>query len=306
MSPETRAGIGPARVKSFLAFRVFVSLRVPCMKVRVGAAWEPSSPRRRAHFGVKRHCARACSPRIGDARCDLTKAFDAMFPRPAANIADRFTRMSAILATDPVVRVLQATPEQWAVLQALFAASGGVAGAAVAVVVAPPGAAEGQRAEDGGDSSDVGGQRSAITEVKEIVTGIHREIAAVRKGMGELQRAGGKAPSYAVPTEEEARRLFALMVACHTEHNLREAPVKAVFDLYCKLGFSARETALRLKCSKATVINRLALLRQRTGVSADHLRDYKPFFEQIESSLAEPRARRIRRGDAIYGDDPDE
>ena len=31
---------------------------------------------------------------------------------------------------------------------------------------------------------------------------------------------------------------------------------------------------------------------------------YKPFFEQIETSLTDPRARRIRRDDAIYGDPP--
>jgi hypothetical protein len=129
-------------------------------------------------------------------------------------------------------------------------------------------------------------------------------------GALRARKTGGELFSALLPppgdecTIENARKLYALMLACHTEQGWREAPIKSVFDLYCKSGFSAQAVALKLQCSKATIINRLGTLRQRTGVSADRLRDYKPFFEQIETSLTDPRARRIRRDDAIYGDPP--
>ncbi len=70
------------------------------------------------------------------------------------------------------------------------------------------------------------------------------------------------------------------------------------------MGFSAEEVRVKLRCSKATVINRLNTLRDTTGVPADKLRAYKPFFDDIEKSLADPRAKRIRRKDAVHGDDP--
>lgn len=141
---------------------------------------------------------------------------------------------------------------------------------------------------------------------------LESHLTLMPSGLLHAPKSGGELFSALLPpvieelTMEVARKLYALVLACHTEQVLREAPIKSVFDLYCKMGFSAEETAIKLKCSKATIINRLKLLRQRTGVSADKLRDYKPFFEEIETSLADPRARRIRRKDAMHGDDPDE
>ncbi len=49
-------------------------------------------------------------------------------------------------------------------------------------------------------------------------------------------------------------------------------------------------------------MSRLATLREIAGVPAERLRGYKPFFEETEKTLREPRARRVRREDAIYGD----
>jgi hypothetical protein len=106
-------------------------------------------------------------------------------------------------------------------------------------------------------------------------------------------------------SEQEQRRIYACMLlAAKDQAGTREAPLKDVFDFYCLKDFSAGEIALRLGCSKASVINRLATLREIAGVPARYLRVYKPFFEAIEKSLTEPRARRVRRDAAAYGDDP--
>jgi DNA-directed RNA polymerase specialized sigma24 family protein len=106
-------------------------------------------------------------------------------------------------------------------------------------------------------------------------------------------------------SDEELRRIYArVLLTAQGEVGWREAPIKEVFDFYCLKGFSAREVAVKLGCSKATVMNRLAALGKLAGVPARELRVYKPFFERMEEDLRDPRARRVRRRDAAYGDDP--
>jgi hypothetical protein len=108
-------------------------------------------------------------------------------------------------------------------------------------------------------------------------------------------------------SEEELRRIYAqILLTAKEQSGVREAPLREVFDFYCLKGFSAQEVAVKLGCSKATVMNRLGTLRELAGVAAEKLRAYKPFFEQTERALRDPRARRLRRKDAAYGDDPAE
>jgi hypothetical protein len=115
-----------------------------------------------------------------------------------------------------------------------------------------------------------------------------------------------------VPKEEEdlsdeaLRKAFAqILLAAKAQPGSIEAPIKDVFDLYCMKDLSSRQTAAKLNCSKATIINRLAEIQKLCGgVKPAKLRDHKPFFERMEKDLADPRARRIRRKDAAQGDDP--
>ena len=115
-----------------------------------------------------------------------------------------------------------------------------------------------------------------------------------------------------VPKEEEdlsdeaLRKAYAqILLAAKAEPGGVEGPIKDVFDLYCMKDFSAREVAVKLKCSKATIINRLAEIRRLSGgLSPASLRDHKPFFERMDKDLTDPRARRLRRKDAASGDDP--
>ena len=105
---------------------------------------------------------------------------------------------------------------------------------------------------------------------------------------------------------DEIRKLYALVLLGDSEQLERKAPLKRVFDLYCREGLTADEVAVRCRCSKATILNRLNALQQRTGVPPEKLRAFQPMFADIETALTDPRAKRIREADAIYGEDPDE
>ena len=142
-------------------------------------------------------------------------------------------------------------------------------------------------------------------EVREIVAGIHREIATVRKNLAELRAAREEGSDEL--DDEALRKIYgAVLLTGRNEPGARGAPLKEVFDCYCVKGFSAQEVSVKLGCSKATVMNRLATLRQIAGVPASELRAYKPLFEQTEKVLQEPRARRVRPEDALYGDERSE
>ena len=140
---------------------------------------------------------------------------------------------------------------------------------------------------------------------------LESNLTLLPSGLLQARRSGGELFSALLPdapeeiTEEAARKLYAQVLVCASEQTDRKAPIKQVFDLYCRMGFSAEAVGVKLHCSKATVINRLNTLHQRTGVTADKLRAYTPFFADIEKSIADPRAKRIRRKDAAQGDDPD-
>jgi hypothetical protein len=139
-------------------------------------------------------------------------------------------------------------------------------------------------------------------EVREIMARMHREIATVRKDMVELRAARERLEGSDELDDEALRKIYAaILLTGMDEPGAREAPLKEVFDFYCVKGFSAQEVSVKLGCSKATVMNRLATLRQIAGVPASELRAYKPFFEQTEKILQEPRARRVRPEDALYG-----
>jgi hypothetical protein len=140
--------------------------------------------------------------------------------------------------------------------------------------------------------------REHLARAGAIFVDLESALTLLPSGLLHCQRTAGELFSGLVtaPAEEftieEARKLYALVLAFQSDAPVRKAPLRQVFDLYCKAGLSAEQVAAKLRCSKAIVINRLATLRQRTGVSADKLRGYLPFFKEIESTLEEPRGRR--------------
>jgi hypothetical protein len=95
--------------------------------------------------------------------------------------------------------------------------------------------------------------------------------------------------------EDAALRAFAVLKSLDTNEAIRKAPVFKVFRLYCMENLSVAQAAKKLKCSKATIINRLRVIGQKTGTDPENLRAFSAQFTSIEQSLSDPRARRIRR-----------
>jgi len=96
--------------------------------------------------------------------------------------------------------------------------------------------------------------------------------------------------------EDSALRAFAVLKSMDTDEAIRKAPVFTVFRPYCMENLSVEQVSKKLRCSKATIINRLRAIRQKTGAAPENLRAYSAQFTRIEQSLSDPRARRIHRG----------
>jgi DNA-binding NarL/FixJ family response regulator len=89
-----------------------------------------------------------------------------------------------------------------------------------------------------------------------------------------------------------------------SEANTKPPTPATIFVHFCVDGLTVTEIARRCRCSRGTVLNRLALLRKRTGVAPEHLRTLSGHFARIENTIADPRASHIHR--AHLTDDIDE
>ncbi len=101
--------------------------------------------------------------------------------------------------------------------------------------------------------------------------------------------------------EDMPRQVFGVVKALECEQPCKWPTVFAVFSMYCKEELSAGQFARKCHCSNATIISRLKLLRLRLGCHPARLRRYSAHFERMEESLSDPRARRLYRKGAIYG-----
>src|SRR5438270_7027859 len=71
----------------------------------------------------------------------------------------------------------------------------------------------------------------------------------------------------ASPSEQIARAAFALLEKLDSGRRRPPPSIPKVIRLYCIEGLSAAEVARKCRCSKAAVIRRLNLIRQKTGIS---------------------------------------
>lgn len=106
--------------------------------------------------------------------------------------------------------------------------------------------------------------------------------------------------------ESTARKAFALVKALDSEHPSSKASLYTVFRLYCMEGLNAVQVARKCGCGRSLVFLRLEALRRKLGVHPRTLRQYSGHFETIEESLADPRARRLHRKTAIYGEEEED
>jgi hypothetical protein len=95
---------------------------------------------------------------------------------------------------------------------------------------------------------------------------------------------------------DTARRAFALIQKLEGG---AFPSVMRVFQLHCMDALSVREVARRCHCSPATIANRLAVIREKTGLEPGQLRAYSPHLQKAAETLDDSRARRIYRPSAI-------
>jgi hypothetical protein len=118
---------------------------------------------------------------------------------------------------------------------------------------------------------------------------IHRELQALRTAL-ELQPAATPPLSDTV-----ACQVFGVLQSMEAGGRWRKAPPTQVFRLYCLQNLTAQQIARQLGCAKSLVVLRLAALQKKLGRPPSELRAYAAQFEQIESSLRDPRARHVHR-----------
>jgi hypothetical protein len=106
--------------------------------------------------------------------------------------------------------------------------------------------------------------------------------------------------------ESTARKAFALVKALDSEQPASNASLYTVFRLYCMEGLNAVQVARKCRCGRSLVFLRLKALREKLGVDPRTLRQYSGHLERIEESLADPRARRVHRRTAVYGEQEEE
>jgi hypothetical protein len=95
--------------------------------------------------------------------------------------------------------------------------------------------------------------------------------------------------------EDVARKAFKLIEQLDSDQVIKPPSVLAVFRLYCVKELTADQVARKCRCSKGTIINRLKLIREKTGTEPDELRRFSSHFDQIEDDIRESRASHIHR-----------
>lgn len=107
-------------------------------------------------------------------------------------------------------------------------------------------------------------------------------------------------------SDDDARRLFALLRALELETKFFKAPVTRVFMLYCLDGKTRDAVAKDCDCSPALITLRLKAIEEKLGRRPSDLRILSDQFESIADSLTDSRASRIDRERAMEGDEPED
>ena len=72
-----------------------------------------------------------------------------------------------------------------------------------------------------------------------------------------------------------------------------------IFRHYCIDNLSMNEIALRCLCSKGTVLNRIDLIREKTGIDLETFRQVSGHLDKVEDTTTDARASHIHRKNLI-------
>jgi hypothetical protein len=98
------------------------------------------------------------------------------------------------------------------------------------------------------------------------------------------------APTQANP-EEDARRALALLQRLDSDQLVKPPSVLTVFRLYCIEELSAAQIARKCHSSKATVVRRLELIREKTGLDPKQLRQFSSHLDKSKMISRNPALR---------------
>lgn len=100
-----------------------------------------------------------------------------------------------------------------------------------------------------------------------------------------------------------AAKVFQLLTALDSGNKFRRAPPIKVFLLRFRQNLSVTEIARACHCARSLVCLRLKKIRESLPWKPQQLRELSAQVEAMEKALSDPRARKIYRKGAVYGED---
>jgi hypothetical protein len=179
--------------------------------------------------------------------------------------------MNGTIPTDSLMRFLQATPEQRAMIDRFLLR-----------------ASEKMDACDGRPAGSC--QPCGADGVLEAVLRMERKIEAMAVVVA------GRREAAAPVSESEAQRVFVLMKRLEGTPKQLKAPLAAVFRLTVLDGHSQAETARLCGCVPALISRRVKTLESRFGMSIERLRSYASTILEMEASVKGDRVRKRKCG----------
>ncbi len=130
---------------------------------------------------------------------------------------------------------------------------------------------------------------------------LEAHVALLASGKLHAPKSGGELFAGFLPQQKEpvpedvARQAFRLIEQLDSDEVIKPPTVLTVFRLYCVKEMTTDQVRQKCRCSHGTVINRLELIRKKTGMKPDELRRFSSQFEHIEDDIRESKATHIQR-----------
>ena len=113
-------------------------------------------------------------------------------------------------------------------------------------------------------------------------------------------------PTTVEPTPEDTlRAALALVMRLDGKDEVKPPTLLTVFRLYCGDGLTIEQIRKRCRCSKGTVVNRMKMIRDETGLDLERLQAYSNHFEKVEEAMDESRASKVRAKGMLDESDDD-
>jgi hypothetical protein len=210
--------------------------------------------------------------------------------------------MRIALPTDLLLRLMNATPEQYAAVAKILGASADCGMRSAECSTPHPQSlspVEAEREESASGTDEEGtelrrSQTAATTEdVAHELSGLRRDVAAMRKAIRDLRHGQTSEPV----SDNEAAQVFALMKSLDAGDRTRKAPLERVFRLLVLEGLSQEVASVKCQCSPGLVSLRVTEIERRMQRPLEQLRALATKLGSMDMPVDDSRARAIyRRG----------